>query len=120
MAINNSLFEAILAMDSYNRGYNQGVDFGVGSDAVGTSIGNATIFATEDGALGNPESFYAVAYDLDGSGSGTDKVISFRGTDNFVDDLSTGFGVGAGSEGNVQGLLAADFYDTVSGGNLSG
>jgi len=36
MAINDDVFRAILAMDSYNRGYNAGINFGPASDANGT------------------------------------------------------------------------------------
>jgi hypothetical protein len=32
MTISNDLFLAILAMDSYNRGYGEGIDFGPNSN----------------------------------------------------------------------------------------
>jgi len=45
MAISNDLYMAILAMDSYNRGYNAGIkDPNATADQglLGTQIGNAT------------------------------------------------------------------------------
>ena len=63
--MNRDLFLAVLAMDSYNRGYNQGVVFG------GNIIGNATIVTDSENVpstkdTGKSESFYAVAYQLNG------------------------------------------------------
>jgi hypothetical protein len=59
--MNSSVFRAILAMDSYNRGYGQGVN-----GLSGTSLGAATILrdstervATEGGIAAG---FYASAY----------------------------------------------------------
>ncbi|WP_428541755.1 hypothetical protein [Profundibacter sp.] len=87
MTISKDLFLAILSMDSYNRGYGTGIEL---SDAVDTKIGAAKIgkriqdvsdtFGSEAQAAG----FYAIAYDVDGSGpSGLagKTVISYRGTD---------------------------------------
>ena len=47
--MNRDLFLAILSMDSYNRGYGVSVNFGPNSDALGTSIGNATVSARDGG-----------------------------------------------------------------------
>lgn len=41
--MNRDLFLAILAMDSYNRGYGQGLKFFGNSDAQGTMLGKATV-----------------------------------------------------------------------------
>jgi hypothetical protein len=54
--MNSELFKAILALDSYNRGYNAGISsvgtgLGTGSENIGTQIGNATI-ATDSEILG--------------------------------------------------------------------
>jgi hypothetical protein len=82
------LFLAILAMDSYNRGYNAGIEDGDVSDrnglgdSVGTQIGTATITLASDSRPISPEvaaGFYAVAYQTQ---YGT--VISYRGTDNLA------------------------------------
>ena len=62
-------------MDSYNRGYNAGINL------TGTQIGNGTIVIDSsnvslnlnDQAIG----FYAIAYSYNG-----ETVISYRGTDN--------------------------------------
>ncbi|MEQ1669873.1 MAG: hypothetical protein ABL893_03350, partial [Hyphomicrobium sp.] len=65
------LLQAILAMDAYNRGYDQGV-----TGLEGTSIGSATVIQQSGTAAGTPgfdASFYAIAYQLaDGSSSSTD------------------------------------------------
>jgi len=80
MSISDDLFLAILAMDSYNRGYGAGIA-GL-SDQVDTAIGTATVrkrlqdvsdtFVPEAQAAG----FYAIAYDWNGQ-----TVISYRGTE---------------------------------------
>ena len=71
MAISKDLFLAILAMDSYNRGYNAGIGpIGVGLGLTG-QIGNATI-GINSNALDQPglidrdqaASFYAQSYSL--------------------------------------------------------
>ncbi len=85
--MNRDLFLAILAMDSYNRGYGEGLD-GL-SSRNGTQIGNATIRADssvltidnvrQDIAAG----FYAIAYDVSGVAGFADgeRVIAYRGSD---------------------------------------
>jgi hypothetical protein len=63
MTISKDLFLAILSMDSYNRGYNQGI---TGLGGVGSSIGNAVISSQSDtasGSTGVNAGFYAIAYD---------------------------------------------------------
>ena len=69
MTISPDLFRAILAMDSYNRGYNAGLDVYDGIPLSG--IGAATINDDSTEALGNDAngkaideyaSFYAIAY----------------------------------------------------------
>lgn len=120
MTMNTELFKAILAMDSYNRGYGQGINFGINTDAVGITIGNATvlnnssILKASDGVtrLDIPEGFYAIAYNYNG-----EAVISYRGTDENVvspwgtngSDLLNGYGVGAGYPMAPQAFLALQF-----------
>ena len=57
MAISSKLMYAILAMDSYNRGYNLGILLS------GSNIGTATIGSDELLPAGSQEAgFYVVAY----------------------------------------------------------
>jgi hypothetical protein len=88
--MNKHVFLSILAMDSYNRGYNQGV-FSV-PDASG--IGTATVLA-QSSILANSnevaQGFYAIAYKWNGS-----TILSYRGTDpsdgaNAVKDIINGW-----------------------------
>ena len=72
------LMLAILAMDSYNRGYGEGI---TGLGGLGSHIGDAiistdseTTSSTKDDA--QDAGFYAVAYELSG-----ETIISYRGTD---------------------------------------
>jgi Ca2+-binding RTX toxin-like protein len=121
--MNSELFKAILAMDSYNRGYGAGIDTtnGNGLGGIGSTIGNATIITdssklSADGAprLDIPAGFYAVAYTL----ASGEKVISYRGTNadsilNFAIDAFYGYGIGAGANSATQGNLAIEFYKAV-------
>lgn len=99
MAMNIELFKAILAMDSYNRGYNAGISFGAGSDNQGVKVGNATVFRNKGDAEAQAQGFYAIAYSYNGQ-----TIISYRGTDeNFVtpwgtngSDLVNGYFTGGG------------------------
>lgn len=122
MAISLELMYAILAMDSYNRGYNPGITL------TGTQVGNATIGV--DSAVLNTDpndpnridqdaGFYAVAYHWNG-----ETIISYRGTDNpgfWADEIAggsdvwNGYGTGVGSPYAEQGRLAAEFYQAVTG-----
>lgn len=77
MTISTDLFLAILAMDSYNRGYSPGI-FGLGD--VGSQIGNATVQVYDLPIGSEAIGFYAIAYPLNGH-----KVISRRGTDTGRD-----------------------------------
>lgn len=125
--MNADLLKAILAMDSYNRGYNPGIDFGPGSETIGTiQLGTATIYDTSTVALGDATQktagFYAVAYQL----ADTSVVISYRGTDQFFGDggiggdIPYGYYIGGGlasnplESGESQGDLALDFYNDVA------
>ena len=138
MTMNRDLFLAILAMDSYNRGYGENVS-GLaspgpnGSSGSSIRIGRATILRDANDAEGVAEAagFYALAYDLSSAGidglSGT--VISYRGT-NFninwnpftflnspiISDVISGWSVGVGLPGQ-QAALALDFYNAVAPGN---
>ena len=86
MTISKDLFLAILSMDSYNRGYGAGIEL---SDVAGTQIGGVKISITSEqiaemNAEAQAAGFYAIAYDVDGSGPSElagKTVISYRGTD---------------------------------------
>lgn len=98
------LFNAILSMDSYHRGYDQGIIL------TGSQIGNANLdidslilgTSNVDGDTVRNDSligFYALAYDIGGAG----KIIAYRGTDypsnsdNLIpDDIWNGWGTGGG------------------------
>ena len=106
MTILPNLEYAILALDAYNRGYNEGVpDLG----GIGSIVGKWTFVEQSEIAVGSPEvaaSFYAAAYQ-DASGN---IVISYRGTDDptLGADLTAWMG-GAGFQ-TRQAELAAQFY----------
>lgn len=71
MAVSDGLMRAILAMDVYNRGYNQGVF--VNSNAVGgATLRNDALPAGYEAA-----SFFAQAYTL---ANGT-TIVAYRGSD---------------------------------------
>jgi hypothetical protein len=125
MPISKDLFLAILAMDSYNRGYNPGV---VLPQSASSAIGNATLgkFTNQQGneQAAVAASFFAQAYELTGSYAGTDgapgltsgqTVISYRGTDDLPVDALTGYGTGAGSPLSTQAEMALRFYQSVAG-----
>lgn len=112
----DDLFLAILSMDAYNRGYDAGID-GLGS--AGSKVGLAEIIDA-DLPIGSVEAgFYASAYDLSGQ-----TVISYRGTD--VDSLSelanealNGYITAVGGALSTQALMAAEFYQAVTGSDES-
>jgi len=107
------LFLAILAMDSYNRGYDAGIKDGGDADpdglgSLGSRIGNAIVSSESNTAENSSEvaaGFYAVAYQTQ---YGT--VISYRGTDNLAvfgsgesgSDIYNGWVQGAGRYGGVE------------------
>jgi len=109
--ISEKLMMALLALDSYSRSTNaEGLQddvrlFDLGSD--GASLGGATVIATQN-VPGS--SFAAVAYQWNGK-----TVISFRGTDNPLADLWSGWTLGAGFEHASQAKLAQEFYTAVTG-----
>jgi hypothetical protein len=111
MTITNDLFLAILAMDSYNRGYNAGLV------VPGTQIGSATLGRgtnadTEPNAV--TASFFAQSYSWNGQ-----TVISYRGTDAFGDVPAWGTFLNNPIFA-TQHRLAATFYQFHSSSPLVG
>ena len=121
--MNQSVFRAILAMDSYNRGFGAGVS-GL-SQAAGTQIGIATVIRNSEDPDGAAQAagFYAYAYSWNG-----ETIISYRGTNldfsqdgaSFfarpaVRDIWNGWSLGAGFADASQGQLALQFYRAVAG-----
>lgn len=110
--MSNELFHAILAMDSYNRGY--GAKLTGLSDAIGTKLGNATVIGSAGDAAAQADGFYAIAYELNGQ-----KIISYRGTDDTsvlssASDLWNGWVQGAGVISS-QSEDAIQFYERIAG-----
>jgi len=106
MAISDDLFQAILAMDSYNRGYDPGLA------VTGSQIGYAFLGLSKGNQEAKDASFFAQAYNWLGQ-----TVISYRGTDDPVLDPIHGWLVGGGSYSVDQAEMAAKFYQTVVQGN---
>jgi len=129
--MDRNLFLSILAMDSYNRGYESGIDFGIGSDEIGVKIGNASISnrsSSDPNSTAVAAGFYALSYTFSGSQNFADgeKVISYRGTDKISfnpftsdSDVWNGWTLGAGFPDASQGVLSIDFYETVTGFNVN-
>lgn len=114
--MNNTLFKAILSIDSYNRGYNESAY--LPSIINSTKVGDVTIVAQSDitqDSLEKNAGFYAAAYK-----KGNDIIISYRGTDalfggnGFGSDLWNGYGVAATSPHGKQAELAIKFYQSVA------
>lgn len=135
--MNSNLFKAILAMDSYNRGYNAGIDlrkknatgqYIQDSDTTYTEnsvtyraqLGNAIIYDKKGDTAAQSIGFYGIAYDLDGLPGG-ETVISYRGTDDFngnpltSNDAKHGWTLGLTNTDSQQGRMAVQFYQAVAG-----
>ena len=122
MTISKDLFLAILSMDSYNRGYDVGIQ---GLGGLNSEIGNARIISQSDtinGSAGVSAGFYGLAYNtssVSGFSSG-EKTVAYRGTNadtvaNLLTDAWNGYGVGAGSPAGKQAELALGFYQNIAG-----
>ena len=92
MSVSPELMYAILSMDSYNRGYNTGINL------TGSQVGTATIRTdstrefrdpTADPQAPTPDEvagFYAAAYEWN-----SETIISYRGTDSGLELLVTDY-----------------------------
>ncbi|GJL62234.1 MAG: hypothetical protein NPIRA04_08880 [Nitrospirales bacterium] len=107
------LFLAILSLNSYNRGYNAGIE-GL-SDEIGTQIGTTTISGRWNSNENSPEvaaRFYALAYEWVG-----ETIISYRGTDNqLVEGPLVDYPIAFNDDfDEPQVHLASQFFNTVAG-----
>jgi predicted alpha/beta hydrolase len=105
MTISAELSYAILALDSYNRGYDPYLP---NLGGIGSAVGSYQIVKQSVTLSTSPEvaaSFYAAAYQ-DASGN---IVISYRGTDAPFSGDFTAWTGGAGFQ-TRQAELAAEFY----------
>lgn len=126
----DDIFLAILAMDTYHRGVNAGIQvagLGIGGDGVGTQIGTATIVQNSQDGYPQGETpednvgFYAIRYNWDVAGDGQNikTVYAYRGTDRgFADitadgDIRNGYVLAAGLPNATQALAAAEFFSEV-------
>src|SRR6056297_2682870 len=115
MTISKDLFLAILAMDSYNRGYAPGIE--VDGDKIGfASIGKDSSSLAGPVDIAEDNGFYAISYSMDQSEHGIasgSQILSFRGTDNVSglgqggSDLWSGWMVGAGVNGDSGSFFGA-------------
>ena len=99
MSISTDVFMSILAMDSYNRRYGEGIQIS------GTAVGTASIGAASSTLPNSPElgaSFFAQSYTWNGK-----TVISYRGTDDPGPDALYGWGLGLGFPEVAQADMAA-------------
>lgn len=104
MSINDDVFRSILAMDSYNRGYDAGINLD------GNQIGNATLRYIDLPTGYESASFFAQAYSWNG-----ETVISYRGTNDpeKIGDALNGWLTGFGWADTPQAMLALKFYNAV-------
>lgn len=115
MTISHDLFLSILALNSYNRGYNVGVK--ELSDDIGTKIGDASIIARKGDQAAKDAGFYATAYTWAG-----ETIFSYRGTDNYglsndpvsgASDIWSGWSISQGYTEGTQAGNAIEFYESV-------
>ncbi len=111
MPISQQLMTALLSMDSYNRGYGEGIRL------TGNAIGNATLTTDSTAQLGlgttGAVGFYASAYTWNGK-----TIISYRGTnadsiDAAAADIMNGWATGLGFA-STQSAMAGAFYTAVT------
>jgi len=127
--MNESVFLSLLALDAYNRGYDQALG-GLalpelddeGNRKTTVRLGSAEILfdsvvlgldEASNRRLDQSVGFYAIAYEWNG-----ETIISYRGSDfngDIVADIVNGWPVGAGLGGGAQADLAIRFYEAFPG-----
>jgi len=111
---NELVMKAILAMDSYNRGYDPklGTTESQGLGVIDSQIGNAKILSqsnTDETSDEVKAGFYGIAYSYEG-----ESVISYRGTNpSIIDDVVNGWVTGGGAYQTPQAELSAKFFESV-------
>ncbi|MBJ7440744.1 MAG: hypothetical protein JHD35_17195 [Sphingopyxis sp.] len=120
--MNNDVFTAILALDSYNRGYGANI---ANMGGAGTFLGKARVLNTILPSGSEAAGFFASAYDTSRlSGYEASRVISYRGTNfdfsggtsspAFV-DIMNGWSMFTGLGTNAQAGFAQQFFTAVTG-----
>lgn len=104
MSINDDVFRSILAMDSYNRGYD------AGNNLDGNQTGNTTLRYINLPTGYESASFFVQAYERNGK-----TVISYRWTNDpdKIGDALNGWLTGFGWADTPQAMLALKFYNAV-------
>jgi hypothetical protein len=115
MPISKELLLAILSMDSYNRGYGEGI---TGLGGAGSQIGTATLQDRNQPTEYQSAGFYAAAYN-----TSYGKAISYRGmsTDMIgatATDIFNGWIIGAGFA-STQLDVAKASYTAVTGQSIT-
>jgi len=89
---------------------------------TGQQIGAAKVIDIDLPEGSQDAGFYAIAYEVPaGAWEGLTEdtiVISYRGTDGFLTDFGTGYGIGNGNYEAEQAKLAAEFYAAVAASEL--
>ena len=112
MTISQNIMQAVLAMDSYNRGYDRRIELNaaeIGQYAIANdsfNLGQDVFDNRRDQNIG----FFAQAYEHDG-----ETVISYRGTDATLLDGVYGWPTGAGEPAAGQNIMALEFYRAIAG-----
>lgn len=128
--ISRELMLAVLAMDTYHRGYLPGLKMpGTRTgEAAPAIIGSASIDTARDQPEAQDISFFAQSYTLNG-----ETIIGYRGTDDDIStwaaiaggaissnhDVYTGYGLALGRFRGPQALMAIDFYQEIVGRDQS-
>jgi hypothetical protein len=120
--VSSSLFEGLLSLDAYNRGYNPQVQLPAGVNSQ-DPIGDAT-YKEDTSAIEayKNDGFYAIAYDWKDKDGNEKIIISYRGTDSAGEDpvqaggsdILNGWLVGTGILA-AQATDAEAFYKTTTG-----
>lgn len=108
MTRDEELTLAILAMDSYNRGYHRKLI------VPGDALGSIQVLANPAESSWQSASFFAQSYQMP-NGS---KVISYRGTDSISVDLVTGWTLGGGYPAGSQAALALEYFEDTAGASV--
>jgi hypothetical protein len=116
--MDRSLLNAVLSLDAYNRSYEPATKNL--SSAPGTLIRSVSIISEDSSEAAQNAGFYAIAYQF-----GSEKIISYRGTDRNLSlswsgapgsNFINGYSLALGSPYGLQPGFAVEFYKAVAGG----